>query len=400
MKINFPIGAWIYKRFEDFTPDEVDTWAELGLTAPISPVIDYGEDIEKAIPFLDRAAEKGIQLIMNMHGVTYSDIIDYGEEEVARRFREVYGRLKGHPGLFGFNAGDEPSSKENLDATVKILKIMKETAPELEPFINFQGIAEEYPDDAFGDMTYEEWLKKLVKETGIKYICFDEYEQCINDHGITLYLEIVRRQVAAIRAAGATPWITLLSTGHHVYHTPSEYEFSLQIAASAALGCKGFFWFKLYDKDISADMYGSPYDEFGNRTEQYYRLLRCNRRFLLHYSEIFSGLNLRKTYVVTGPRGGYPAMTEETDEPVTIDNIDSTLVSFFTDDEGKEYIVPVNLALQYNYTRLRFRSDTSKYRVYVVRQNGKERVSNINDVDGDDFYLHPGQMSMFRIEKI
>ena len=54
MTKKFPMGAWVYNPITDFTPDEVDVWADMGLTVTMCGTVKYDE-AELVLPFLDRA---------------------------------------------------------------------------------------------------------------------------------------------------------------------------------------------------------------------------------------------------------------------------------------------------------------------------------------------------------
>jgi len=50
----YPFGAWIYPNQKNFTPNEVDTWAELGLTVTLGAKLgDSVEELETFKGFLD-----------------------------------------------------------------------------------------------------------------------------------------------------------------------------------------------------------------------------------------------------------------------------------------------------------------------------------------------------------
>ena len=393
----FPFGSWIYNPLSDFTPDEVDTWKEFGLTVTMSPLLRYGKDDMKAlIPFLEKAEKEGVKLIAFIGGLTLGDCARLGEEKYRERFTEVYNLYKDYSSLYGFFIGDEPSDSGALEATKNCVRIQKEIAPDLDPYINFMGSTYERTE-AFEGTTFAEWMKNFVKETGIRKICFDTYSAAINDEGVSGQMADQRNMVEAITAAGAEPWVTLLCSGHLVFHVPSEFEQCMQINAAAACGCRGIIWFRMYDRDITADYHGSPVDEFGFKTEHYYRLQRCMRRFNLHYGELLLKLKRTKTFYMGKKDGGYPKFGEGCHDVLTsIKCYDDLIVSFFEDADGNEYLVIVNLSLDINYTALSYNLDKTKGRLREIALNGKQD-GPIDDAE--QYFLHPGQMAMYRIER-
>ncbi len=396
----YPIGTWVYQPVDFFTPDEVDTWKEFGLNVTLTPAASTLDEVRKLIPFFDKAEKEGLKLIANVYGLGYEDYDRLGEEKYREHFREVYNILKGHPALYGFAAGDEPSKKNYLEATVQCLRVMKEEAPELRPYINLMGGSYDFPGpDIFNGRTYEEWIKYLVDTSGVEAICYDAYGQTINDQGVTDFLCALRIQNEAIEKAGADPWITLLCSSHLVYHIPSEYENAFQINAAAACGCRGIIWFRMYDRDISPDYHGSPVDEFGYKTEHYYRIMRCQKRLTLHYGELLMKLKRKSTFMTGKDRGAFPMFTDGSHDLIKYENVDDTIISFFEDEDGREYAAIVNAALNINYTVARIRFDPEKCKVYRVILNGKDESEMTMTHEEEDLFLHPGQMAMIRIER-
>ena len=100
MAQKYPFSIWVYNPITDFTPDELELWAECGMTAPLSPQMVYGKDDPSLLlPWLDKAESLGMKLIVNYSGLSYGDVARYGAEEVERRLREVYEVLKKEMGI-------------------------------------------------------------------------------------------------------------------------------------------------------------------------------------------------------------------------------------------------------------------------------------------------------------
>ena len=396
----YPFGSWIYNPLSEFTPDEVDTWKEFGLTVTLTPMIRYGtDDIKALLPYLEKAEQTGVKLIAFVEGLTLWDCLRLGEEKYKERFTEVYDLYKKYSSLYGFFIGDEPGTEEALAATKTCVRLQREVAPELDPYINFSLNAFEH-DRVFNCEEADQYMKEFVAETGIKKIGFDTYSGTINEAAVSAQINDQRNMIHAIRAAGAEPWVCLLCSSHLFYHIPSEYEQYRQIHAAAAAGCRGIIWFRMYDRDISADYHGSPIDEFGFKTEHYYRLLRCMRRFNLHFGPLLLTLEHKKTFHIGKKDGGYPKFGEGCHDVVTsIYCLDDLLVSFFEDSNGQEYMALVNLSIDINYAALTIYSDLNKGRLYKLILNGEREdlLGTGSTMDGE--YLYPGQMAMYRIER-
>ncbi|MBR4933480.1 MAG: hypothetical protein IKZ03_03385, partial [Clostridia bacterium] len=118
MATKYPFSMWVYNPICEFPPEELEVWKESGMTIPMTPKVYYGKDDPKIlIPYLDKAEELGMQLIINYEDFSYGCIDEVGDEEYERRLREVYEPLKGHPALYGFYAGDEPNDRKSFDQT-------------------------------------------------------------------------------------------------------------------------------------------------------------------------------------------------------------------------------------------------------------------------------------------
>ncbi|MBP3347781.1 MAG: hypothetical protein J6L92_03400 [Clostridia bacterium] len=399
----YPFGAWVYPPKEELTLSAVDDWADMGLTVTMSPPFGSSdEELDELIKYLDKANQRGIKLIVNAGALTYWAMGTYGPETYEETFRKIYARVKGHPALYGFFIGDEPSSKEALEETILAMKIQKQIAPELNPLINFQGSLKDYSKEKLGGRTFVEWLKYFKEETGVDYYCWDEYSQMINDGGVRIYFETVKAHADACREAGLKSWATLLSSAHWCFRIPSEYEFMWQITTAAACGVKGIYWFRLYDRKIAPECYGSPIDEYGYKTEQYWSLLRCQKRFQAQFGQIISTLNWKNSYFIGFPYGSFEQFGEGTHDCVTkIDSFERALISFFEDENGVEYCTVVNLEKK-QLADIHITLDFDKASYTKIASNGKSTEKFVGNTDvwaGDGLLLYPGQMSMFRIDR-
>ena len=404
MANKFPFSMWVYNPLSDFTPDELEIWKEAGMTTPLAPKTYYGKDDPRIlIPYLDRAHELGMQLIVNYEDFSYGCIDEVGDEEYERRLREVYEPLKGHPALYGFYSGDEPSSRKDFDQTERCYAIHKKVAPELKPYVNLVGGMSDKGEKELGGLTLEEWFKS-IKKLGIDFASQDAYECMINDTGVTNYLKEMRGVVEAAEKAGVDIWTNMLCSGHDAFRSPSESDVIWQINVAAAIGCRGGIWFRFYDREIGYDYYGSPIDEFGNKTDVYYSILRAQRRFNTQYGELLMSLKRKSTYM-TGykKRDVYPELHDNVHDLVTVKGYEDGIISFFEDEDGKEYLVITNASIEFRASwDVLF--DPSKCNVVEVSFNGKaERPLTEDDGDGDivctnqPYYI--GQMRGFRIDR-
>lgn len=407
MSQKFPFGIWNYLPLSESKLTDIDDWAECGLTVTMAPAISMEKDDPRdLIPFLDRAASHDMKLMVNVRDLSYATYANEGAEAYEKKLRSLHEIFKGHPALYGYVVGDEPTTPEHIEASVQCMKIQRQMDDTLSPYLNLAGahtlaLSPEY----FGGRTYPEWLKYMVDESGFAVCCFDEYSQTINNvEGYHSYFRTVKPHVEAADAAGADMWGCLLSSAHIVFNKPTEHQFRWQINVSAALGCRGIFWFRFYDRVSAPDFYGSPIDEYGYKTDAFYALLRCQRRFNDHYGEILMRLKRKSSYIVGDPRGNYPNFKPGDHEYILNANIDDTgVLSFFEDDEGNEYLCIVNGCVKY-FASFTVEFDTTKCSLTELHRNGATEIPFGSDNFGlgamsNNFGVYPAQLRLFRIDK-
>ena len=398
MNDKFVFTMWTYNHISEFTPGELDVWVDLGMTIPMLPATVIGRDDPSVlIPWLDHAEELGVRVIVNYHGMGYDEYEKLGEDGYRAKIRPLYDALGSHPAVHGFCLGDEPSP-EYIPAALGAIKVNRELAPHLTPFLNYSGNTVSYKNEAFGGRDLSGWMKYVKDTTGTTEICFDEYGQTINDGGgKTGYFDTVSKMVEAGKAADRSDvWGCLLSSGHLVFSPPKEVDYRWQISTAAALGLRGIQWFRLYDRVAAIDYYGSPIDEFGAKTEAYYAMRRCQRRFSNHYGEIFMRLRHKKNYQVNSSRGVFPEFTQGCHEAIDkIEANDETLIGFFDGDDGFEYVAVVDCETRF-YGAIRFFFDSDKYDLYEVNMNGAVETP-VRGKNGEEINVIPASLHLFKI---
>lgn len=400
MNRQYPFSMWVYNPLSDFPPEELEVWKECGMTTPMTPKVYYGKnDPRELIPYLNKAHELGMQLIINYEDFSYGFIDRVGDEEYERRLREVYEPLKGHPALYGFYAGDEPNDRRSFDQTRRCYAIHKKVAPELKPYVNLIGGMGYKKEDELLDMTLEEWFRDL-RELGVEFVSQDAYLPMINDGTVTEYFKEMRRVIEAGEKAGVDVWTNMLCSGHDAFRAPSENDVIWQVNVGAALGFRGGIWFRFYDRDIGYDYFGSPIDEFGNKTNCYYAILRAQRRFAFNYGEIMMRLKRKSTYM-TGykKRDAYPELNDNVHDLVKISGYEDGVISFFEDENGEEYFAIANASMEFRASwGITF--DPEKCNVLEVSQNGRhERELGSEECAGSEPSFHIGQFRLYHICK-
>ena len=410
MAQKFPFTTWIYNPISELELDALDMWKEAGLTHPMAPRIFNGSSPEELLPWLDAADKIGLKLIVGVQGInipSLEDLPDFiltteGAEAYEARFRSVYEKLKGHPALYGFYVADEPLGRDFCMAVTEIYKIQKRVAPELHPFVNYRAETPFFEASDFDGMTYDEWMAYIANDIGIDFCTMDLYGPMINDDCIPGYFKSIKAAVeAAEKAGGIDVWANLLCSAHYAYRIPTEAELRWMVHTSAACGCRGVMWFRFYDRLEGHEYYGSPIDEYGNKTEVYYGILRAQRRFNDHYGELIMSLRRKATFHFGRDLGAYPVFGDTSHELIRLTGYDDGIVSFFEDEEGREYFCIVNSNVK-THTTFNLYYDTDKCRVSELIMNGKSEsymAPTAPDAQWGGFDVYPGQMRFFRIDR-
>lgn len=397
MAEKYPFSMWVYNTASDFTPDELEVWKECGMTIPMTPSISCDEDGKRTLKaFLDRASELGLKMIVNCGELSLGVLKHIGAEAFERRLRDFYEPFAGHPALYGFCIGDEPSSKEDLAIAAECYAIYSRVAPELKQHLNLCGDMPKITGDTLGGRTLEEWFAYLVNECGASFASLDLYGSTINETTLKCDIESIKTVVGAAERAGIDIWANTLSSAHYAYRKPNYHELLWQITVPAACGCRGNMWFRFYDRKMGNEYFGSPIDEYGNKTDTYYDMLRAQRRFADHYGELLLRLKRKSTYLLgDNITDVYPRFENGDHELVSVSaKWDDILVSFFEDADGNEYICAVN-AMQKIHGSVNIDYDTEHCTVYEVLCNGESE----SEFEPGGASLYAGQMRMFRIEK-
>ncbi|MGN1345666.1 MAG: hypothetical protein ACI4V1_02700, partial [Eubacteriales bacterium] len=396
----FPISMWNYRTIAESSPDEVMLWAECGLTHPMTPRTIYGQDaMAVLLPYLDRAEKSGLRLIANIGGLEYNHLIQLGADAYEKRFREVCDVLR-HPALYGFFIGDEPGDARAFEACVQCIEIQKKVAAEQTPYVNFHTNMNASDPEILGGRTFREWLRYFRETTGCGIFGYGNYDHMVNENGFHSYFRELREMIGAAEQAGIDCWNTQLSSAHYHFRIPNEYDMMWQLTTAAACGSRGVTWFRFYDRPAGPNYHGSPVDEYGNKTETYYRMLRANRRFNDQYGRILMELHRKNTFMTGKSYGGYP-LFEKGMHPVITDvsGTGQAIVSFFEDSDRNEYLCVVNSSME-NPEVFRPEFDRKNFRLLELTCNGanvSEYTAGTTADHWDGQWLYPGQMCLYRI---
>lgn len=408
----FPITFWNYNVLRQFGPDEIAVWKDLGITVGMVPRFKMSdtEAVEIIKEYLKEAERLGgIKLMLWVEDMTLYDYGLLGEEKFREKFTQAYNTFKS-PALYGFFAGDEPNERHTFEGTKAVVRIEKEIAPELDPYINFGIDLDKRIERCYPEITFDEWMKDFCKQTNLKHFCYGHYDQMVDEKGVDSHFRNLKATSEVAEKYGVEFWLTALSSAHYMFRIPTEYELLWQITTSVACGCKGISWFRLHDRWHSpANYHGSPIDEYGNKGETYIRMLHANRHFHDEYGSFVMGLKRKETYFTKHAYSGYTTLPYGKHHVIqTVRSTENGIVSFFEDENGTEYLVMVNASME-KAGVFRPEFDRDKYTLTEIRKNDKEmciygRRTTYDHYDAghtenhwDGIWLYPGQLTIYRI---
>ena len=412
--LRYPIGFWNYPSVERTPLSQVESWKRAGITCNQTPFFSYekGNNPADMTAMLDEMQKAGMRAFVCVHELDFHRFLQ-DPEAFRPVFERAYADFGHHPATYGFYIGDEPISGQEFAACVRAYRIMRETAPELTPLLNFNPYWEGMENDLLGGESFDTWIDRFVRESGCPLICYDCYCQMNpGDEGINMYFRNLNRYVGAADRNGVMVWNTLLSCGHFRYRVPNEDDIRWQLSTTVASGCDGILWFLWYGTNASNNYRGAPIDELGEESATYSAIRRVQILFHRRYGALMNRLHHEKTYHFCKAYGGYPIYSTY-DLPhlrkAVSDHGLPGIISSFTDDEGNRYLVLVN------------NSQSESGLFWMIFDGGVKQIhrywnrgDEMCDVDfiashhdahyGDDghtarigLWLAPGQMEVFRV---
>lgn len=396
---------WNYNKFCDYKPQMLRDWVNCGMTSPMAPVFSMKNDShEKLREMLDDASELGVNIILNICELYLDEYTRLGEDGYREQCQKVYDEFCSHPAVSGVYVGEEPGvSVEPM--YFGGVKVLREISDEIEVYTNL-GSVERTERMLLGDRyTLEEWCREFTSRTATNVIGFGVYSQLLpGGSGMFEYFDNLRQVVRAVNKTGADVWATLLSSAHCGYRIPTESDFRWQLTTAVACGCKAVAWFRLYDKLIAGDYYGSPIDEFGELTVHYQDLARAQKNFNAHFAEIFARLSYINTYGIGVSYGGYHYFVPGINDLVHSATGRQAIISFFRDEEGNDYAAIVN-TLQDEAGEVTLSFTDNVERAEVLQFNGSsastifERGDRVGVAQGFSSWMAPGQLVLIRLTR-
>lgn len=364
----FPIGFWATGlNIDTVTEAMTNDWKDAGFTLVHGPRFVYTpERAEKMKRVLDWAHARGIEVVVadsrtrSPNPLKDGTCVQKVTDDYRRAVQSAHAEYGSHPATFGYFINDEPEPT-NLGATCECSRIVREIAPDKQPFVNhfpwWPALHERH-----GHLTFEEFIDEFIRRSSVRFLSYDCYVQAIppgepgHDDGVASFFDSLSRYGAAARRNGMDLWNIVLSTPHFEYVVLSEDILRWQFNCTLAHGGKGIFYYTFYTPGTVGlrNFRNGPIDEFGDRTEVFSWMKRVNRKFLETYGNLFLGLTLKKASHAGRTHGSVPAF-EPDDLVLAIEARDLRgatvkghpfVVSRFSGPAEEQYVMVVNNSLE------------------------------------------------------
>jgi len=383
------LGFWNYVESGVFDKDAVKDWLDLGCNLPMSFTYDCSKHkSQEILDILDECEKFGLKLIICDKRTHFRTLKEIGENRFIEGVRNAFDDFGKHPATFGFFIGDEPTFDE-LDCFVDAVKIVMNIMPNLVPFANllpYWGGGSDFDMDIGAkEAVHTEAVEKILGESKIPLIGYDQYSQCLEwnrntECGINSYFYVLDKYFELTEKYDIPFFVSLLAVGHWCYRVPTEEDIRWQIYTSLAHGARGIIWFHLYQYNAGNSYVGNPLiGKKRMRSPLFDIIARQQYIFNEYYREYFDSMKLEKVYHVGHIYNSAKRMCEDdVIKSVKGDFSYPTIVSYYK-------VI-----------------DSDKRRVSIV--NASQRYSNkitvcFTDGETQTFWLAAGEMKIFDIKQ-
>ena len=386
MNKDIKFGFWNYAPFGVIeNKSAVKDWVDVGANIPMSFVFDYKKDSkDEMIELLDECQKFHLKLIISDTRTLFSNLRNMDKESFRSLVKAAFDDFGHHPAAFGFYIGDEPSPLET-DLFIDAAKIVMEETPGLVPFGNLLPYFG-YSDESKKNLEKHSLiLEKILKETNIPVIGYDQYTQLFDDYsdqkeGLNSYFVGLKQYNDICKKYDVPFYMSLLSVGHWQYRVPTEDDIRWQISTAFAHGARGVIWFYFYQNDHDYSYRLSPFTNFGLlKTPMFDVVKREQYLFKQANEELLNKMELIEAYHL---------------------NDDSEYMNKF---EYDEYIKDIVLDRKF-LTIISYFKEFNSDKKWVCFVNGNQKYANLfrltfSNGHKETFWLSPGEMRLFSLDE-
>lgn len=385
-KIRF--GFWNYVESGVFGKEAVKDWVDLGSDLPMSFTFDPEKhNKQDMLDILDECEKNGLKLIVCDKRTHFRTLAKIGETKFTKGVKNAFNDFGKHPATFGFFIGDEPTFDE-IDDFVLTAKIVIKEMPDKVPFGNllpYWGGGSDFDMDIGAkESVHTEAVEKILRESGVPLIGYDQYSQCLEwnrntECGINSYFYVLDKYFEITQKYGIPFYVSLLAVGHWCYRVPTEEDIRWQIYTALAHGARGIIWFHLYQYNVGTSYVGNPL--IGKKrmhSPLFDAIAREQYIFNEYYRQYFDTMTLEKVYHVGNIYDPAKRMCEDdVIQSVKGEKSFPTIVSYYkVNNTDKRRVSIVNASQRY------------ANKITVVFKNKKSET----------FWLAAGEMKIFDID--
>lgn len=252
------ILAWRGPPAAETSPERYRQLAAAGFTRALTPF----PSADAAAAALDVAAETGLTLVI-------------GCPELGADPEKTSARFHGHPGLAGYDLGDEPSPAAFLSLAT-LARRLAAADPEAVCYVNLLPTYAS-PGQLGGD-SYGRYVERFLDEVPVRVLSFDHYP--ITKEGVREdYFQNLEIVSSAAANRGLPLWAFVLSVAHHPYPVPTAEHLRFQAFCNLAYGAKCIQYFTYWTPFPGTwDFHQGPIETDGTVTPTYALVQTLNRR--------------------------------------------------------------------------------------------------------------------------
>ena len=335
------------------------------------------------IDLLDECQKFHLKLIISDTRTLFSNLRNMDKENYRSLVKAAFDDFGHHPAAFGFYIGDEPAPEET-DLFIESAKIVMEEMPSLVPFGNLLPYFLEIDNPRKEE--YKKVLNKILKETKLPVIGYDQYTQLFDDYsdqkeGLKSYFYGLKTYHDICKKYDVPFYMSLLSVGHWQYRVPTEDDIRWQISTAFAHGARGVIWFYFYQNDHDYSYRLSPFTNFGLLKTPMFDIIKREQYLFKEANEmLLNKMELEEVYHLNDDNEYIDTFKcDEYIKDIVLDRKFLTIISYFKEfGSGKKWVSFVNGSQKYaNLFRLTF-------------ANGHKET----------FWLAPGEMRLFDLEEV
>jgi len=280
---------------------------------------------------LDLAAERGMKAIVadSRFDKVYENTAT--DAEIAAMVNDY----KGHPGLGGYYVMDEPEF-DNITYSGHAYQEFLKNDPDSIPYLNLLPYVWNKPQ-------YEQYVDEIIAATpDLKYLTFDNYPFRTNGTSNFDILDDYYTNLKIIREKGLENNLKtgayIQAAGYFDMRRPVGDELRYNVFTSLAYGMKALYWFPYWHPGVPFQ--GAIINTDGQKTDLYEPFKNLNAE-IEKWGPTLMKLNSVDVYHSGVMAAGTTAVpTDFFWKPAN--SSDNVIISYFTDANGRKYIMAVN----------------------------------------------------------